>query len=58
MNEANTTNAKIFECNFSIKYLIDNFRYDKTIEVLMATFCSLSVLLAALKAYRLKNQKF
>ncbi|KAI1718517.1 meckelin (Transmembrane protein 67) domain-containing protein [Ditylenchus destructor] len=36
---------------FTVYYSMDSFRYDKTIEVLMATFCAVSVLWAALKAY-------
>jgi hypothetical protein len=36
---------------FQINYIIDTFRHDKTIEVLMATFCSCSVLAGAFRAY-------
>lgn len=36
---------------FGINYVIDTFRHDKTIEVLMATFCSCCVLLGAFKSY-------
>lgn len=48
-----TGTDQMIECSFSVDYSVDSFRYDKTIEVLMATFCSVSVLWAALKAYRL-----
>lgn len=40
-----------FQLRFSVDYFVDSFNYDKTIEVSMATLCSVSVLLAALKAY-------
>ncbi|KAI6218078.1 hypothetical protein M3Y95_01181900 [Aphelenchoides besseyi] len=36
---------------FRVQYIIDSFRHDKTIEVIMATLCSSSVLWGAFKAY-------
>jgi len=34
-----------------VHYSVDTFRHEKTIEILMATLCSVSVLISALKAY-------
>lgn len=44
-------NSQTFTSTFQINYSIDSRRHDKTIEVLMAVFCSTSVLWGALRAY-------
>ena len=46
------TTKYLFESAFSLEYMSDSFGYHKTIEVTMATLCSLSAMLAAFKAYR------
>uniref|UniRef100_A0A915CPX8 Meckelin n=1 Tax=Ditylenchus dipsaci TaxID=166011 RepID=A0A915CPX8_9BILA len=51
LDPTNKSSENVFTSSFSVQYSVDSSRYDKTIEVLMATFCSMSVLLAALKAY-------
>ena len=44
-------NFKTLDSVFQVTYEIDSTRHDKTIEVLMAVFCSTSVLWGALRAY-------
>ncbi|KAH7694444.1 Meckelin [Aphelenchoides avenae] len=47
-----TVSEEKVEVGFSMNYVIDSFRHDKTIEVLMATLCSCSVIWSAVRAYR------
>uniref|UniRef100_A0AC35GPG2 Meckelin n=2 Tax=Panagrolaimus sp. PS1159 TaxID=55785 RepID=A0AC35GPG2_9BILA len=44
-------NEKTLTSTFQIQYAIDSRRHDKTIEILMAVFCSTSILWGALRAY-------
>lgn len=51
-HDSDLSNGQTTEFEFQTLYHVDSYPYDKTIEVIMATGCSLAALCAALRAYR------
>uniref|UniRef100_A0A7E4ZZE5 Meckelin n=1 Tax=Panagrellus redivivus TaxID=6233 RepID=A0A7E4ZZE5_PANRE len=46
-----TAEEEIMQSRFGVTYTMDTTKHDKTIEVIMAVFCSTSILWGALRAY-------